>query len=142
MLPKPCPELTRALRQARGLRTFLDSLPESLRSEAVSYVCQAKKEATRRRRAEQVAEWFMATMAAENDLLPMLATALASNVKAREGWGRLPQSKRRVYLFCILRGVYPETREKTLQHIIGYLDGSGFERQRREWEDFKREREP
>jgi uncharacterized protein YdeI (YjbR/CyaY-like superfamily) len=139
---KPCPELDRALGQARGLRTFFNSFSESIRSYQIYYVSQAKKEATRRRRAEQVAEWFMATMAAEEDLPPLIASALARNANAREAWDRLPPSRRREYLFFIFRGVYPETRANTLARIIGYLDGSGFERQRRDWEDFKREFEP
>jgi uncharacterized protein YdeI (YjbR/CyaY-like superfamily) len=136
-MPEPplCPELARALRQARGLRRFFDSFNESIRSYEIDYVCQAKKESTRRRRAEQVAEWFMATMAAEEDLPPLIATALARNAKAREAWDRLEPSRRREYLFFIFRGVYPETRANTLARMIGYLDGSGFERERRAWAD-------
>jgi uncharacterized protein YdeI (YjbR/CyaY-like superfamily) len=140
--PPLCPELTHALRQSRRLRRFFDSFSESIRSYYIDYVSEVKKQATRRRRAEQVAEWFMETMAADEDLPPLIATALARNEKARQAWDRLSSSTRREYLFFILRGVYPETREKTLTRIIGYLDGSGFERQRREWAEFKRQIEP
>ena len=114
----PCPELARELRPYKRLQEFFDSLEPSQQEFINQSILQAKKKATRLRRAAHVAEWLMEVMEAERELPPLIKTALARNPGARHGWERMPALLRRKCLMHILRSPYPDTRERTLGYAL------------------------
>src|SRR5260221_3522747 len=115
-----------SLRQSKRIKKLFDSLPESTRAQIDHSVREVKKEDTRKRRAQQAAEYLMETMEAELDPPPLIKMAFARNAKACRGWELMPQSLRREYLIAIFRSRFPETRarwlERTLLESARYAD--------------------
>src|SRR6478672_13315613 len=68
----PSKELLRELAQSRRLQKFYESLSNSTRRDIAAWIAQGKQEATRRRRAQQLAVRLMETMEAERELPPMI----------------------------------------------------------------------
>jgi len=113
------PALARALRRRRRLGNFFASLEESWRQQFDSYIREAKREETRKRRVLRVIEHLTETMEAELDLPPLLRRALAGNPRARQGWDLMPQALRRHHLLTIFRSRYPETRAAWVEMVAG-----------------------
>lgn len=112
------PTLARELRQSKRLQKFFNSLPESSRHQIDREVREVKKEETRLRRAQHVAEYLMEAMEAELDPPPLMKAAFARNAQARQGWKLMPQSLRRQYLIDIFRSRFAETRLLHLENAL------------------------
>jgi uncharacterized protein YdeI (YjbR/CyaY-like superfamily) len=118
------PVLARELRQSERLQKFFDSLPESSRHQIDREVREVKREETRLRRAQHVAEYLMEAMEAELDPPPLMKAAFRRNAQARQGWELMPQSLRRQYLIAIFRSRFPDTRARWLERTL--LDSAEY----------------
>ena len=94
-------ELAMLLDEENGLRAWYDGLTEYTRREIGKWVCGVKSEAARLGRAEQMAERLLATMEAERELPPVIASALGRNAKAKQGWERMSVTHRRAHLMAV-----------------------------------------
>ena len=112
------PELSAVLKQSKAMTKWFNSLTYSYRYEIGRRIAEPKGAASRKRRAEQMAERVMETMEAERELPPLIKTALAQNGKARQGWALMTPIQRRSELFAIFGYLSPESRARRLDKAI------------------------
>jgi len=103
------PELAKALKGDRRLRRFFDELGDARRKDIGGWVMQPKSEASRQKRAEQMAEWLLLTLEGETDPTdppPILKAAFQRQPLSMVGWEAMTQARRRNHLLGIfhLRG--------------------------------------
>ncbi len=119
-------EFAKALGQSKRLKKFYDSCTYSIRKWIADQVSAGKAAATRARNAEQVAEWLMESMAAEQDLPPLIERALAQDPRARRGWEQMTPAMRRGQLMGIFyyRNLDSRARrlEKAMQAATDYAE--------------------
>jgi len=119
-------ELLRMLRQSKQLQKYFDSLNFSMRRYIAFMVAEGRHAETRRRRAEQIAEWLMEAMEAERDLPPLIHVALQRNPKARIGWELMSPTHRRSHLLGIFYSRNPESRArrlaKAMEEMVAYAE--------------------
>jgi uncharacterized protein YdeI (YjbR/CyaY-like superfamily) len=104
-----------------GLRPWYDSLTEYTRREIGKWITNVKTDATRMKRAEQMAERLLATMEAEIELPPLVAGAFRRNPKARSAWDALTPVQRRNQLMAIFYYQTPDARGRRIEKIITTL---------------------
>lgn len=106
------PELAKALKADRGLRRYFEQMTESRRSDIGRYVSEPKTPASRTKRAEEVAEWFLLALEGEREVPPILRVAFQRQPAAREGWEAMSAVRRRNHLLSIFHLKTSEAREK------------------------------
>lgn len=106
------PELATALKADRGLRRYFDQMNPSIRRDIGRYVSDPKTAASRTKRAEEVAEWFLLAMDAEREIPPILRVAFQRQPVAREGWEAMSRTRQRNHLLSIFHLKSAEAREK------------------------------
>jgi uncharacterized protein YdeI (YjbR/CyaY-like superfamily) len=113
-------ELTRALAQSKRLQKwYVAAFSDSMRNWIARWVGEPKSAASRKRRAEDIAERLMLTMEAERgELPPALELAFAREPRARAGWERMPASSRRHHLLGIFGYRSPEARARRLAKAV------------------------
>jgi uncharacterized protein YdeI (YjbR/CyaY-like superfamily) len=114
-------ELAVLLEDEPGLRLWYDSLTEYTRREIGKWIQGVKTDASRMKRAEQMAERLLATMEAEAELPPLISAAFRRNPKARVAWDKLTTMQRRQQLLAIFYYQTPEARERRVEKIIVML---------------------
>ena len=119
------------LKQGKKMRAFFESLPFSYRNAISTWISEPKSTASRRRRAEQVAERLLETMEAEQELPPLIQTAFAQNAVAREGWLRMTPRQRRGELLAIFYYRNPESRARRLQKTLEFAKQAAEKKIRR-----------
>lgn len=112
------PELERVFKQSKRMKAWFNDLSYSYRKWIREWIMQPKSAQSRKRRAEQIAERLMETMEAEQELPPLIQSALASNHLARQGWERMTKIQRRGELFGIFYYRTPEARMRRLQKTL------------------------
>ena len=82
-----------------------------MRRDVGKWVMEPKGAASRKNRAEQVAEWLLLTMEGERETPPILVAAFRTEPLAQKGWKAMTAAQRRRHLLGIFhyRGV--EARE-------------------------------
>jgi uncharacterized protein YdeI (YjbR/CyaY-like superfamily) len=119
--PRPTaapPEFQSFLNENRALRKWYDQLNPSTRRDVTRWVTDVKSPEARQRRAEQLAERFLATMEAERELPPILQIELARNPHAREGWNSMSPIQKRRELFGIFYYREPAARARRVAKVI------------------------
>ena len=114
-------ELAVLLDDEPGLRDWYDSLTEYTRREIGKWISSVKTDASRMKRAEQMAERLLATMEAEVELPPLIAVAFRRNAKARAAWDKLTPLQRRQQLMAVFYYQTPEARERRIEKIVTML---------------------
>ena len=114
-------ELAVLLDDEAGLRAWYDSLTEYTRREIGKWVNGVKTDASRMKRAEQMAERLLATMEAELELPPLIAAAFRRNARAKAAWEKLTPLQRRAQLMAVFYYQTPEARERRIEKIITML---------------------
>jgi len=114
-------ELAVLLDDEPGLRNWYDSLTEYTRREIGKWIYGVKTDASRMKRAQQMAERLLATMEAEIELPPLIAAALRRNAKARAAWDKLTPLQRRAQLMAVFYYQTPEARERRIEKIVTML---------------------
>lgn len=108
-------ELAQALKGDRRLRRFFDGLGEGRRKYIGAWVMQPKSQASRQKRAEQVAEWLLLTLEGEidpTDPPPILKAAFQRQPLARAGWEKMSAARRRNHLLGIFHLQGSEARDR------------------------------
>ncbi|HET6934322.1 MAG TPA: YdeI/OmpD-associated family protein [Candidatus Angelobacter sp.] len=118
----PCPELARELRQSKRLQKFFGSLEDYQRIWIMDGILAAKRDDTRKRRAQRAAEFLMEVMEAEIDPPPALKIALARSPKARRAWEARDLHYRRTSLLRLFERRGLEARRKALSRLIEELE--------------------
>ncbi|MGD0904797.1 MAG: YdeI/OmpD-associated family protein [Terracidiphilus sp.] len=106
------PELAKALKGDRRLRKWFDGLSYSNRKEAGAWVSEPKSAASRKRRAERMAERLLQALEGEAELPPILHAAFLRQPQARKGWEAMTPSQRRNQLLGIFGYQSVEARER------------------------------
>ena len=114
-------ELAVLLDDEPGLREWYDSLTEYTRREIGKWISSVKTDASRMKRAEQMAERLLAAMEGEVELPPLIAAAFRRNPKARGAWDKLTPLQRRHQLMAVFYYQTPEARERRVEKIITML---------------------
>ena len=118
--PRPAklpPELASLLDEEPGLRDYYDSLSESMRREIGKWVMNVKSDASRTKRAEQMAERLLGAMEGEDQLPPIIAVAFRKRPKARMGWAKMTQTQRRHELLGIFYYQSIEARQRRVEKL-------------------------
>jgi uncharacterized protein YdeI (YjbR/CyaY-like superfamily) len=110
-------ELAVLLDEEPGLRQWYDSMTEYTRREIGKWVTGVKSDASRMRRAEQLAERLLATMEAERELPPAIVAAFRSRPKARAGWARMTPTQRRGELLAVFYYQTVEARQRRIDKL-------------------------
>jgi uncharacterized protein YdeI (YjbR/CyaY-like superfamily) len=110
-------ELAVLLDDEPGLMAWYAELSEYTRREIGKWVLGVKSDASRMRRAEQMAERLLAAMEGERELPPVIEAAFRARPKARAGWKRMTQTQRRNGLMAVFHYQTPEARLKRVQKL-------------------------
>lgn len=111
-------ELAKALKGDRQLRRWFDGLGTALRRDVGKWVMEPKSEASREKRAEQVAEWLLLAMEGEMETPPILKAAFQRQPLARVGWEAMTPARRRNHLLGIFHYRGAEAREKRAKQAV------------------------
>jgi hypothetical protein len=114
-------ELAVLLDDEPGLRPWYDALTEYTRREIGKWISSVKTDASRMKRAEQMAERLLATMEAEVELPPLIAAAFRRNAKAGAAWDNLTPLQRRNQLMAVFYYQTPDARQRRIDKIIATL---------------------
>ena len=106
------PELAKALKGDRRLRKWFDGLSYSMRKEIGAWVSEPKSAASRKQRAERMAERLLQALEGETELPPILHAAFLRQPLARKGWEAMTPSQRRNQLLGIFGYQSVEARER------------------------------
>lgn len=110
-------ELAELLDDEPGLHVFYASLSESMRREIGKWVLDVKSDASRRKRAEQMAERLLGAMEGEHTLPPVVAAAFRRRPRAKAGWAKMTQTQRRQELLAIFYYQSVEARNKRVEKL-------------------------
>lgn len=105
-------ELAREISSDRRLRRWFDGLSESMRREIGKWADEPKSAASRRKRAEKMADRLMHAMEGEKEPPPVLRVAFQRHPLAEAGWKALTPTQRRNHLLGIFYYETAEGRER------------------------------
>lgn len=112
------PELGRALKAEAGLKRYYEALSPSMRRDIGRWTSEPKSSATRKKRAEQIAERLFLAMEGEEEPPPILRAAFQRQPAARLGWEAMTPIRRRNHLFGIFHYQTAEGRERRARVAI------------------------
>jgi uncharacterized protein YdeI (YjbR/CyaY-like superfamily) len=93
------------------------ALKEWMVKELSEWVMEPKSEASRKKRAERMAERLMLTMEAERELPVFLVKAL-NDAGAMKGWKALTARQRLMLLLAVYRPIQMDGRERQVQRLV------------------------
>jgi uncharacterized protein YdeI (YjbR/CyaY-like superfamily) len=111
-------EFARALKGARGLRKYFESISPSMQKGLTNFVADSKSAETRRKRAEQMAEALLLAMEGEQEAPPILRAAFQIQPLAEAGWKAMTPLKRRHHLLGIFYRQTAQAREQRARQAI------------------------
>jgi uncharacterized protein YdeI (YjbR/CyaY-like superfamily) len=115
---QPPPEFAKILKQERAVRAWFEELSHSMRNYIAKWIAEPKSTTSRQKRADEMAERILATMAAEEELPPAIRIAFDGVPYARAGWEKLTLIQRRGHLLGYFYYKTPAARERRLQKAI------------------------
>lgn len=101
-----------------GLRPWYDALTEYKRREIGKWILGVKSDASRMKRAEQMAERLLSAMEAEVELPPVIETAFRKHPKARVGWNKMTPLQRRTQLLAVFYYQTPDARQRRVDKLV------------------------
>jgi PAS domain-containing protein len=110
-------ELASLLDEEHGLRDFYDSLSESMRREIGKWITNVKSDASRVKRAEQMAERLFGAMEGEQELPPIITVAFRKRPKAAIGWAKMTTTQRRQELLGVYYYQSVEARQRRVDKL-------------------------
>jgi hypothetical protein len=110
-------KLASLLDEEPGLRDYYDSLTESMRREIGKWVMNVKSDASRMKRAGQMAERLLGAMEGEDQLPPIIAVAFQKRPKARMGWAKMTQTQRRHELLGVFYYQSIEAQQRRVEKL-------------------------
>jgi uncharacterized protein YdeI (YjbR/CyaY-like superfamily) len=118
---RPCEmpvEFDRALKGAKRLRKFFESISPSMQKGFTNYVAEPKSAEIRRKRADQMAEALLLAMEGEQEPPPILRAAFQRQPLAEAGWHAMTPLKRRYHLLAIFYRQTAQAREQRTRGAI------------------------
>ena len=112
------PEFAKILKANRDLRKFFDAISPSMRKGFTNFIADAKTAATRRKRAEAMAESLMLAMEGEVEPPPILRAAFQRQPESRRGWDLMTSTQRRNHLLGIFYAQTVDGRERRAAKAI------------------------
>jgi uncharacterized protein YdeI (YjbR/CyaY-like superfamily) len=100
-----------------GLREYYNSFSESMRREIGKWITNVKSDASRMKRAEQMAERLLGAMEGEQQLPPIVAVAFQKRPKAKKGWAQMTVTQRRQELLAIFYYQSVEARQRRVDKL-------------------------
>jgi hypothetical protein len=88
-----------------------------MRREIGKWVTNVKSDASRLKRAEQMAERLLGAMEGENELPPIVVVAFRKRPKAKAGWAKMTQTQRRQELLAIFYYQGVEARQRRVDKL-------------------------
>jgi hypothetical protein len=110
-------ELALLMDEEPGLRDYYDSLSESMRREIGKWLMNVKSDASRMKRAEQMAERLLGAMEGEDQLPPIIAVAFQKRPKAKMGWAKMTQTQQRQELLGVFYYQSIEARQRRVEKL-------------------------
>jgi uncharacterized protein YdeI (YjbR/CyaY-like superfamily) len=110
-------ELAALLDDEAGLREYYNSFSESMRREIGKWITNVKSDASRMKRAEQMAERLLGAMEGEQQLPPIVAVAFQKRPKAKKGWAQMTVTQRRQELLAIFYYQSVEARQRRVDKL-------------------------
>jgi uncharacterized protein YdeI (YjbR/CyaY-like superfamily) len=111
-------EFVKALKGARGLRKYFDSISPSMQKGFTSFIGESKSAETRRKRADAMAEALLLAMEGEHDPPPILRAAFQRQPLAEAGWKAMTPIKRRNHLLGIFYRQTAQARQLRAQQAV------------------------
>lgn len=111
-------DLQRALKGARGLRKYFEAMNPSMQKWVTIQIEEPKSTASRRNRAERIAETLLQAMEGEEDPPPILRAAFRRQALAEAGWKAMTPIQRRNHLLGIFYCQSTEARERRADRAI------------------------
>jgi uncharacterized protein YdeI (YjbR/CyaY-like superfamily) len=111
-------EFAKILKREKAAQKWFSELSHSMRHYIGKWIAEPKSAASRQKRAEEMAERILATMAAEAELPPALRVALDRVPHARAGWEKLTPTQRRHHLLGYFYYKTPEAKARRFQKAI------------------------
>ena len=93
------------------------ALKEWMVKELSAWIMEPKSEASRKKRAERMAERLLLTMEAERELPVFLVKAL-NDAGAMKGWKALTARQRLMLLLAVYRPIQMDGRERQVQRLV------------------------
>jgi hypothetical protein len=118
-------ELAVLLDEEKGLRDWYDELSEYTRREIGKWVLGVKSDASKMKRAEQVAERLLGAMEGEKELPPIIAAAFRRRPKAKAGWEKMTVTQRRNELMAVFYYQSIEARQKRVDKLCEAAEKRG-----------------
>jgi uncharacterized protein YdeI (YjbR/CyaY-like superfamily) len=112
------PEFAKILKADRALRKFFDAISPSMRKGFTNFIADAKTTATRRKRAEAMAESLMLAMEGEVEPPPIFRAAFQRQPESRRGWDLMTPIQRRHHLLGIFYAQTVDGRERRAAKAI------------------------
>jgi uncharacterized protein YdeI (YjbR/CyaY-like superfamily) len=110
-------ELASLLDEEPGLHEYYNELSESMRREIGKWVTGVKSDASRMKRAEQMAERLLGAMEGELQLPPIIVVAFQKRPKAKIGWAKMTKTQRRQELLAVFYYQSVEARERRVEKL-------------------------
>jgi hypothetical protein len=110
-------ELASLLDEEPGLHRYYARLSEAMRREIGKWLTNVKSDASRAKRAEQMAERLLGAMESEHQLPPIIAVAFQKRPKARMGWAKMTQTQRRQELLGVFYYQSIEARQRRVEKL-------------------------
>ncbi|MDP9267347.1 MAG: YdeI/OmpD-associated family protein [Acidobacteriota bacterium] len=111
-------EWARIMKQSRAIARFYAALSYSYRQAIARSITEPKAAASRRKRAEQMAERVLQTIEAERELPPLIRQAFERYPRAWQGWQRMTPRQRRNHLLGIFYYRNPGSRQRRLEKTM------------------------
>jgi len=111
-------EFERALKGAKALRRYFESISPSMQKGFTNYIAEAKSADIRRKRADQMAEALFLAMEGEQEPPPILRAAFQLQPLAEAGWKAMTPLKRRHHLLAIFYRNTPQARDQRTRAAI------------------------
>jgi uncharacterized protein YdeI (YjbR/CyaY-like superfamily) len=116
------PFIKRALKANAQAWENFRALAPSHRKNYIRWISEAKQEATRNRRLEEIVSRLTRRPSDPDDLPGFIKQALKANPKAGENFRKLAPSYRRHYIGWIMHAAKAETRERRLREAVSLLE--------------------
>jgi uncharacterized protein YdeI (YjbR/CyaY-like superfamily) len=111
-------ELAVLLDDEPGLRPWYDALTEYTRREIGKWILGVKSDASRMKRAQQMAERLLSAMEAEIELPPLIEANFRKHPKARIGWANMTPLQRRNELLAVFYYQTPDARQRRVDKMV------------------------
>jgi uncharacterized protein YdeI (YjbR/CyaY-like superfamily) len=112
------PDFRKILSKEKGMLKYYEGFSYSMRKYFADHISQAKTEATRKKRMEELAIILIQMRDGEEYPPPILEAEFVHNPKAREGWDKMPDSNKRRHLWGIFYYKQPDSRRRRLAKAI------------------------